>query len=267
MKKTFTIQEIANLYNIGVDSIRYYEKKGLISPLRGDNGYRYYSLDDISRMNIIRDLLGLSFSTEQIKEYLDDFNLDKTLAIMGDESKHIEEELKRLKDKQISVQNRIAKIKKYRYVEIDRITLKYFNTRNCKEIETRINSDAQTDLVIRILQRDNIKHLSSLGNLVTGAIPALERHRVIPNVFQSVFVIDDSNDFDFQFEEGDYLSIYYRGSYDQATLYFKTIKDYALEHDYIMDGLPFEIYHIDNRYTDNLQEYITEVQVKVIPKK
>ena len=38
---TFHIGELSNLFNISVDSIRYYEKKGLICPTRNENnGYR-----------------------------------------------------------------------------------------------------------------------------------------------------------------------------------------------------------------------------------
>ena len=34
---TFHIGELSNLFNISVDSIRYYEKKGLICPTRNEN--------------------------------------------------------------------------------------------------------------------------------------------------------------------------------------------------------------------------------------
>ena len=55
MKKHFKIGEISKLYNIGVDSIRYYEEIGLIKPERSNSGYRYYSIHDIWRLNVIRD--------------------------------------------------------------------------------------------------------------------------------------------------------------------------------------------------------------------
>ncbi|QIK56738.1 MerR family transcriptional regulator [Erysipelothrix sp. HDW6A] len=265
MKKTFTIQEIANLYNIGIDSIRYYEKKGLISPERGENGYRYYSLDDISRLNIIRDLLSLSFSTDQIKDYLSDFRLDHTIEIMDHEISHIEKELLNLKNKKVSLVNRIKHINTYRNVETDTIKHIQMPRRQCKEIETRINNDAETDLVVKLLHRDNIKNVVSIGDLDTGAIPVLEHHKVVANAFQSVFLIDNSDDkYDFILEEGDYLSIFYRGSYSQSKSYFTFIRDYALANNYTFSNPPFELYHIDNRYTDVEDEYITEVQLHVI---
>lgn len=35
MKQFFKINEISKLYNIGPDSLRYYEKLGLLAPKRG----------------------------------------------------------------------------------------------------------------------------------------------------------------------------------------------------------------------------------------
>ena len=37
-EKYYTIGEIAKLYHLGVDTIRYYEEKGILKPNRGENG-------------------------------------------------------------------------------------------------------------------------------------------------------------------------------------------------------------------------------------
>lgn len=47
IKKTYHIGELSKIYNIGLDSIRYYEELGLIKPNREDNNYRVYDSDDI----------------------------------------------------------------------------------------------------------------------------------------------------------------------------------------------------------------------------
>ena len=57
---------------MGPDSLRYYERLGLLRPRRDeDNGYRLYSLRDIYKLSVIRDLRTLGLSMVQIKEYLD----------------------------------------------------------------------------------------------------------------------------------------------------------------------------------------------------
>ena len=71
MKEYYKISEIAKLYGIGADSLRYYEKIGVLRPRRAENGYRMYGLKDIYKLSILRDLRRLDFSVPQIREYLE----------------------------------------------------------------------------------------------------------------------------------------------------------------------------------------------------
>lgn len=52
MEKTakYLIGDVANLMGLSRDTLRYYEKRGILSSQRGDNGYRYYTDQDISRL-------------------------------------------------------------------------------------------------------------------------------------------------------------------------------------------------------------------------
>ena len=84
MKNLYQIQEICRLYHIGADSLRYYEKIGLIQPQRSEGNYRLYSLSDIWRLNVIRDMLKLGFSTRQIKTYLDARSIATTRSLLDE---------------------------------------------------------------------------------------------------------------------------------------------------------------------------------------
>lgn len=51
MEKTkYLIGDIANLMGVSRDTLRYYEKRGILNSQKGDNGYRYYTDQDISRL-------------------------------------------------------------------------------------------------------------------------------------------------------------------------------------------------------------------------
>ena len=83
MKDFYKISEISRLYGVGPDSLRYYERLGLLRPRRDeDNGYRLYSLRDIYKLSVIRDLRTLGLSMVQIKEYLDGQSVESTLALL-----------------------------------------------------------------------------------------------------------------------------------------------------------------------------------------
>ena len=64
------IGEIAKNAGIGVETVRFYELKGLISqPLRPENGgYRDYPVDTVHRIRFIRSAQQLGFSLQEIND-------------------------------------------------------------------------------------------------------------------------------------------------------------------------------------------------------
>ena len=59
MKQFYQIHELAKLFNLCPDTLRYYEEKGLLHPVRGENRYRRYGIQDICTLNVIRSLRDL----------------------------------------------------------------------------------------------------------------------------------------------------------------------------------------------------------------
>jgi len=110
MKNYYKISVISKLYDIGVDSLRYYERLGILTPKRDTNGYRLYNLTDLYKLNIIRDLRALDFSMMQIKEYLDQQSLENTLNLLHQETEMIEHEIANLHARKTIIQDRIRSL-------------------------------------------------------------------------------------------------------------------------------------------------------------
>jgi MerR family transcriptional regulator/heat shock protein HspR len=53
----FAISVAADMVSMGIQNLRVYERRGLVEPGRTSGGSRLYSLDDIDRLNRIRELL------------------------------------------------------------------------------------------------------------------------------------------------------------------------------------------------------------------
>ena len=49
-EKTYRIGDVANLMGLSRDTLRYYEKRGILSSKKEENGYRYYTENDIYRL-------------------------------------------------------------------------------------------------------------------------------------------------------------------------------------------------------------------------
>lgn len=116
MKDYYKINEIAKLYGIGVDSLRYYERLGILKPRRDTNGYRLYSLKEMYKLNMIRDLRRLNFSMEQIKAYLEGQTVDNTLHLLRQEADLVQEQLRELQAKAVLLEKRVATLEAARRV-------------------------------------------------------------------------------------------------------------------------------------------------------
>ena len=66
-----TIGKVAHLGGVGIETVRFYEREGLIEePPRTESGYRQYPQETVSRIRFIRRAKELGFSLREIKELL-----------------------------------------------------------------------------------------------------------------------------------------------------------------------------------------------------
>lgn len=69
--EALTIGELAAAGSVGVETIRFYQRKGLLeTPVRGD-GIRHYGREDVRRLRFIRQAQTAGFTLEEIRELLD----------------------------------------------------------------------------------------------------------------------------------------------------------------------------------------------------
>lgn len=69
--ESLTIGKVARLAEVGVETIRFYEREGLIEePSRGESGYRQYPKETIQRLRFIKRAKDLGFTLREIKELL-----------------------------------------------------------------------------------------------------------------------------------------------------------------------------------------------------
>lgn len=65
------IGELAQRAAVNIDTVRYYERQGLLpAPQRLASGYRLYTLDDVARLRFVRRAKALGFTLVEIRELL-----------------------------------------------------------------------------------------------------------------------------------------------------------------------------------------------------
>ncbi|GIP38183.1 hypothetical protein J31TS4_14630 [Paenibacillus sp. J31TS4] len=67
MKTFYSIQEASERLGIPKDTLRYYDRMGVVSPSRGDNRYRVYSAEDLIDLMTVQIMQAANFSLDEIK--------------------------------------------------------------------------------------------------------------------------------------------------------------------------------------------------------
>jgi len=109
----FKIGDFSKLSQVGSKTLRYYDDIGLLKPAQVDRftGYRYYTVDQLPRLNRIMALKELGFSLDQIAKLLEeDVSAEQIQGMLrlrqSEVEQHIEEEQQRL----LRIQARLQQI-------------------------------------------------------------------------------------------------------------------------------------------------------------
>lgn len=69
--KALPIGELSNATGVNIETIRYYEREGILPvAARNDGGRRIYGKEDVKRLNFIHKCRGLGFSLKEITSLL-----------------------------------------------------------------------------------------------------------------------------------------------------------------------------------------------------
>ena len=123
MKQFYQIHELARLFDLCPDTLRYYEEKGLLHPVRGENRYRMYGIQDVCTLNIIRSLRELGIPTRSIRAYLERRSVGETLELLDREEALLRRRMAELESALAEAENRRARLERYRNAEAGRVEL------------------------------------------------------------------------------------------------------------------------------------------------
>ncbi|MCD7867199.1 MAG: MerR family transcriptional regulator [Clostridiales bacterium] len=98
MENYLSIGEVAKIRNIDVQSLRYYEKLGILIPAytNPQTGYRYYSMEQIMILDTIILCIDLGIPLKRLKEYVDSSGQLEFERLLKDGKEIAEEKIKKI---------------------------------------------------------------------------------------------------------------------------------------------------------------------------
>ena len=106
MKKYFSIGEAAKAVHTTSETLRHYDRIGLVKPSKKDEwtNYRYYSKQDIVRLNTVRALQLMDLPLHEIKKVLEYDELEKIVDFLGKAEEKADEKIAALQYSKSKIQ-------------------------------------------------------------------------------------------------------------------------------------------------------------------
>lgn len=106
MKKYFSVGEAAKAVHTTSETLRHYDRIGLVKPSKKDEwtNYRYYTEPDIVRLNTVRALQLMDLSLQEIKKVLEYDDLEKIVDFLAQAEKKADEKIAALEYSKSKIQ-------------------------------------------------------------------------------------------------------------------------------------------------------------------
>lgn len=278
-KKLYPIGEVAELNNISIQTLRYYDKIGLFTPAFIDpvSNYRYYHEKQFFYLDIIKYLKYIDTPLSRIKELITQ-DAVQMLPFLEEQAHTIDKKIKQL--------NEAKKMLNHRYLQI-------------KE-QTSLANQPHGQVYTRFVEEQNQLHLSTTDLTPCGNpdiymrdlanLLETKEDRVVDNFYGCVYELKDYEDTDHiiyssiytsligdeqlsdiptleitkkHVSKGMYLCICFKWSVSQYLDYYKTFYEYIINNNILTKGPVYEV-SLPNRYSSYEEDdFITELRIKL----
>lgn len=265
MKIFFTIGELAKILNITTKTLRHYEELGLLIPAFKNpiTGYRYYLKEHIKEAYIIFSLKKIGVSLKKIKEIKEGGKLLDELTII---SEKIEEEIKKLKELKVGVDNHIIKLKSTPEIhEIFEIKIIKLSETKFEKIEFEpINTVEKPELYqMGIVLR---KKTDEIEGKVYGLLDVDEllEGRYSCNCLIHELSKNKKAENEYIMSGGFYISLIYRGNpeiHNEAAMI--KIKEYLEENNLKSAGRAYGRAILGAHTSSSVNDYLSEILFKI----
>lgn len=268
-----SIGEFSNICKVSAKTLRYYAEIGLLEPneVNPENGYRYYSIEQLEKMLFINRLKAYSFSLDEIKAILhsEEIQDDNLYLAFLQKKKEIEKQVLNCRQILAQLEDDISAIEQGRsimsYLESIEVRLVDVPKMYLLSIRKMVRAEAYPTEYVKCYEK--LFKRIAVNKLTMSGEPMVLFHSAeySPSGLDTEFAVPvqeyvtGTRDFC----PGLCLKTVVRGSYSELpSVYAKQI-EWAEKEGYRCTNALFEIYVTDPSQVENEQDYITEVYFPV----
>lgn len=271
MKELLTIGEFAKLRNVTTETLRHYDRVGLLKPIKIDehNNRRYYSITQYEKLGTIKELRQLGISIEDIKKYFECRNIEKSYGILKKEYIDLSIHIEKLKKIEKSIAKKLKFIEEIKdNIELNIAEIKEINERKALISKTKIGSRLYEGYEMIKLENKISSISPILATDKMGVIANIEDMYDTNHQCNLFIILDDDTEIDrineddvLKLKEGSYVCINYSGDYKDRVIALDIAMDYIKSNNYSIDSYIIHIAKVDVSITDDEEEIIYEIQI------
>lgn len=271
-KNLLSITKLAKLRKLTSETLRFYDRIGLIKPTYVDpkTNYRYYSIRQYEKLGTIRELRQLGMSINEIVDYFTDRNFKKSIEILERHQKLLNQEIKekmrlgKILSSKIHFLHELPSSPVTNVVSEQILPERYMITFGEPAGGPYEHAFAIANLEWHLNETAPILASDRVGVYADEALLKKSEH-YIPS---SPFILVEKNEILSKLRKvipaGLYLCMYYRGGgLEEYHESFEILNDYIKAHNMSLNGMIFQIYKIDVTLTSEPNETLMEIHVPV----
>ncbi|MEG0373277.1 MAG: MerR family DNA-binding transcriptional regulator [Enterococcus sp.] len=277
MKKYLTISEMAKYAGISRRTLIYYDQIDLFKPAKiGDNGYRYYGIDQYFELDVILLLKNLDVALEDIHIFLKNRNVDYVLSGFIRQKQKVDEQIATLNTIRHSLDSYIERYSTLKDFDLESITYSYREAESFVISETIEHFDDIDSVQIygRFYSSVESNDLFSgypIGFLVDGSAFYEENFHAAPYRALVKIPADRLQIYDeqrvVQRPAGYYVSGFMKDEIHHINTFNNRFRNYLKENDLELNGDIWELLWQDEATSEQPEDQVFEVLIPVKYKK
>lgn len=163
--KKMTIGQMAKLNHISEQTLRLYDREGLLSPLYRDekNGYRYYDIRQSAQLDTIQYMKALGMPLKEIRTHMKQWDMGRVRQLLRQNRDAIDERIRELNLQKRAIERTLDSYERYESAPPDgAIVLEYIPKRQMYVTSASVNfydyDIAEYEKILRNLKEDMAAH-------------------------------------------------------------------------------------------------------------
>lgn len=272
MKEMLSIGEFARLRHTTVETLRHYDRIGLLKPVKvnPETGYRYYSILQYEELGTIMELRQLGMSIDEIKKYFENRNLEQAVDMLKEKYVDLGAKIRELQELEKIIGEKIKHLQDISKVtDFEKIEIKVIEERTILTFNRSVKNEI--DLGYACLELENaLKEVAPIvasnryGTFVKETDRLIEESTGYESVF--LFVKDRENidkNLVTKLPKGLYACMYYDGHVSGIEACLEKMNAFLKRKGYHTCGDFLQILQLDTSVTGKSVEGLFEIQVRI----